>query len=97
MLNEPKDGKDKKTVSYGSSFIKDKSVSKNLLTEGKQSERELIIIKEIRKKGAVTVKDISVLIKGVSEKTIQRELVSLVDKGVLKREGERRWSRYLIA
>lgn len=44
----------------------------------------------------LTVKDFLSVISGVSEKTVQRELVSLVSEGVLKREGERRWSRYFI-
>ncbi|MEK7065970.1 MAG: hypothetical protein AAB965_00160 [Patescibacteria group bacterium] len=30
----------------------------------------------------------------ISEKTIQRDLLSLVSEGVLKKRGERRWSRY---
>ncbi len=45
----------------------------------------------------VTIKDIVSLIKDVSEKTIQRELLSLVAQGVLKKEGDKRWSRYTIA
>jgi len=61
-----------------------------------ESPREAVIIKQIRQLGSVTVKDVSGLIRGVSEKTIQRELVALVGRGVLKREGERRWSRYLL-
>ena len=31
-----------------------------------------------------------------SEKTLQRELVSMVSDGVLKKEGSKRWSRYFI-
>ena len=31
-----------------------------------------------------------------SEKTLQRELVSMVSNGVLKKEGSKRWSRYFI-
>ena len=31
-----------------------------------------------------------------SEKTLQRELVSMVSSGVLKKEGSKRWSRYFI-
>lgn len=96
--------KDKRALESASSsnsrsrLIKDKSLVErpSRATKG-GSEREQIIIKEIRQKNSVTVKDIATLIKGVSEKTIQRELVSLVLRGVLKREGERRWSRYLLA
>lgn len=44
----------------------------------------------------LTIKDISNNIKDCSEKTIQRELLSMVASGVLKKEGERRWSRYSL-
>jgi DNA-binding transcriptional ArsR family regulator len=43
-----------------------------------------------------TIKDISEIITDVSEKTIQRELNSLIDKGQVIREGERRWSKYSV-
>jgi DNA-binding transcriptional ArsR family regulator len=43
-----------------------------------------------------TIKDISEIITDVSEKTIQRELNSLIEKGQVVREGERRWSRYSV-
>lgn len=45
-------------------------------------------------KPQATVKDIAEVITDVSEKTIQRELNSLIEKGQVIREGERRWSRY---
>lgn len=54
------------------------------------------ILSIIRDKGEVTIKDISNSIRDCSEKTIQRELISLLDKKIIKREGERRWSRYSI-
>ncbi len=63
---------------------------------GQMSDRQQIILKELRNKGQLTVKDLAEKIKGCSEKTIQRELLSLVGSGVLKKEGERRWSRYSI-
>lgn len=48
-------------------------------------------------KPGATVKDIAEVITDVSEKTIQRELNSLIEKGQVLREGERRWSRYSVA
>jgi hypothetical protein len=48
-------------------------------------------------KPQATVKDIAEVITDVSEKTIQRELNSLIEKGQVVREGERRWSRYSVA
>ncbi|MCD5381353.1 MAG: hypothetical protein LR008_02140 [Candidatus Pacebacteria bacterium] len=48
-------------------------------------------------KPQATVKDISEVVTDVSEKTIQRELNSLIEKGQVVREGERRWSRYSVS
>jgi len=48
-------------------------------------------------KPAATIKDIAEVITDVSEKTIQRELNSLIEKGQVVRDGERRWSKYSIA
>jgi len=42
----------------------------------------------------VSIKDISLAFTDISEKTIQRELNSLVAKGKLKKTGAKRWSRY---
>jgi predicted HTH transcriptional regulator len=65
-------------------------------TEKKGHRREAILA-VIRKKGEVTIKDVSLTMQEVSEKTIQRELLSLIEEGILKKEGERRWSRYSLA
>ncbi len=43
------------------------------------------------------IKDFSNEIKDCSEKTIQRELLAMVETGVLKKTGERRWSLYSLA
>jgi hypothetical protein len=43
-----------------------------------------------------TIRDIADIITDVSEKTIQRELNSLIEKGQVIREGERRWSKYSV-
>lgn len=63
----------------------------------KKTSRRSLIINTIRKKGKVMIKDLTPVIKGCSAKTIQRELGTLVEKGILKKEGERRWSTYSIA
>lgn len=59
--------------------------------------RELTIIKLLKDKNNLTIRDFFLVIKGCSEKTIQRELLRLVKLGVLKKSGERRWSRYSLA
>lgn len=62
----------------------------------KQSRRARIV-KLVKDNREVSIKDIIAHFADVSEKTIQRELVSLAEEGVLKRTGERRWSRYSLA
>ena len=42
----------------------------------------------------ISIKDVSIAMSEYSEKTIQRELLSLVRDGLLIKEGERRWSTY---
>ena len=44
----------------------------------------------------VSIKDIAARIKGCSEKTIQRELNTLLYDGLIDRIGEKRWSRYIL-
>ncbi|MCA9361275.1 hypothetical protein KC845_01815 [Candidatus Kaiserbacteria bacterium] len=50
----------------------------------------------IEAKGEATIKDISDIITDCSEKTIQRELQSMIEDNLVKRQGERRWSRYSL-
>lgn len=63
----------------------------------KKNGRQSVILGLLKKKGEIMIKDVSPLIEGVSEKTIQRELLSLVKSGVLRKEGEKRWSKYSLA
>ena len=59
-------------------------------------DRRNIIIAEVKKNGDVSVKDISRALPDLSSKTLQRELLSMVDDGLLVKKGERRWSRYSL-
>ena len=54
------------------------------------------IVKLIKDKNEVTIKELVSLVPDCSEKTIQRELMSLITEGVLKKTGEKRWSRYSL-
>ncbi len=47
-------------------------------------------------KGEASIKDISDIISDVSEKTVQRELNAMIEDNVVKRHGERRWSKYSL-
>ncbi|MES2216320.1 MAG: hypothetical protein V4481_03420 [Patescibacteria group bacterium] len=62
----------------------------------KRTERQEIILNLLKGKPGLTIKDFSQVIKDCSEKTIQRELLDLVERGLVKKEGERRWSTYSL-
>jgi len=70
------------------------NVAKSVMQKNERQQVILDIIKEI---GESSIKDISDNIKDCSEKTIQRELNTLIYDGVLKKIGERRWSKYVLA
>ncbi len=72
-----------------------------------KTQRREEIIKIIKDKkdvyptsGGATITDIRTAAKGVliscGEKTLQRELISMVSDGVLKKIGEKRWSKYFL-
>ena len=65
----------------------------NLADRHERTEKILNLIKE---KKDISIKDISLAFTNCSEKTIQRELNTLVLKGQLKKTGAKRWSRYSI-
>lgn len=60
----------------------------------RKAQRSKHILDLISKKGLVSIKDIAMSIKGCSEKTVQRELNSLIKEGLIEKVGERRWSKY---
>jgi len=82
--------------------VTQKSLDKSFVVDvfrenkSKKNERQIKIIDLVKNKGVVSIKDISLNMNGCSEKTIQRELITMVKSGVLKKEGERRWSRYSL-
>ena len=66
-------------------------------SKGVSNPRRETILKYIKNHGWSSIKDIAGILPEVSSKTVQRELADLVQNGVLKREGDRRWSRYALA
>ena len=58
--------------------------------------RKNTILNFIKGHDNVGIKDILPNITGCSEKTVQRELINLVNERKIKKMGERRWSRYSI-
>lgn len=61
-----------------------------------KASRKETILKIIKEKDNCSIKDISNKLPNVSEKTIQRELISMIEEGVISRMGDRRWSTYSI-
>lgn len=61
-----------------------------------REERKRAIFSVLKEKKSAMIKDFSSVITDCSEKTIQRLLIDLVRENVLKREGDRRWSRYSL-
>lgn len=58
--------------------------------------RKGLIFEFIKGHKEVGIKDIVPNIQGCSEKTVQRELINLINEGKIKKTGERRWSRYSV-
>jgi hypothetical protein len=56
--------------------------------------RKDLILNIFNTKEKISLKDAVSLIPGVSEKTVQRDLLSLVSEGVLTKSGSRRWTTY---
>ncbi len=60
------------------------------------TNRQGAILTILKANGPSYIKDISTMIRDVSEKTIQRELQSMVAAGSIERSGERRWTQYRL-
>lgn len=103
--------KDKRTDSNNLSFINKKSPLSNdkqirrslsdtkILNKQDRRNKIMSVIKNYTPptgQVGVSIKDISLMYNDCSEKTIQRELNDLVLKGLLKKTGAKRWSRYAI-
>lgn len=63
---------------------------KGQINDGRKKD----ILSLFANKERISIKDAVSAVPGVSEKTIQRDLLALVEAGVLIKEGERRWSTY---
>lgn len=63
-------------------------------TQKGNNERRTALLAVIESRGAVTIRDLASVVPGISEKTIQRELQAMIQDGILKKEGDRRWTTY---
>lgn len=104
-LREIELSKNKENVTQVKSKLTTKNISKNndknIVNSIKNNRRDEIIKIIKDSKEGLTITEIKVKAKGelssMSDKTLQRELVSLVESGVLYKTGEKRWSRYFVS
>ncbi|MCR4283753.1 MAG: ArsR family transcriptional regulator [Parcubacteria group bacterium] len=71
-------------------------INKNQFIDSQKDAQLRDIIDFIKKNGHVTIKDISSNFPKMSQKTIQRRLLYVVDNGLLEKEGDKRWRRYFV-
>lgn len=71
---------------------KDSATDSGLSNGGRQQK----ILDILREKGKVSIRDIVYQIPGCSSKTIQRDLIKLIQDGLVSKEGDRRWSIYFL-
>lgn len=71
-----------------------KTQRKRGLQSKRQNNRRDMILRLLDKKDKISIKDAFSAVEGCGEKTIQRELSTLVQEGVLLKEGKRRWTTY---
>jgi len=87
----------RKTIHKPNLAIKKHTKDTSDIADIRIKDRREAILSVIRNKKTASIKDISTLIRGVSEKTIQRELLVLIATGIVLKQGERRWSTYSLA
>jgi len=68
----------------------------NIGNSEKKKTRKEQILKLFNKGQKLTIKDISRVVDDCGEKTIQRELQSMMKEGLISKKGERRWSQYYL-
>ncbi|NOQ54700.1 MAG: transcriptional regulator [Thermoplasmata archaeon] len=58
------------------------------------NERQILAVLKIRKEGSITLSKFKELVPEVSEKTLYRDLRDLVDRDIIRPEGEKKGRRY---
>lgn len=77
-------------------MLKNRLDIKNGNGHKRKDTRKNMILDFIKGHNNSSIKDIVPNITGCSEKTIQRELIQLINENKIRKMGERRWSRYSI-
>lgn len=61
------------------------------------NKRQTKLISVVKKKNEISISDVSDIFKGqVSDKTIRRDLIDLMNKGLIGRKGDKRWTKYYL-
>ncbi|MFC1625404.1 DeoR family transcriptional regulator [Patescibacteria group bacterium] len=68
----------------------------NKIKVNKNKARKNKIFDVIKNKKEVSVGELSSIFTNCSEKTIQRDLLEMVSRGLLKKEGDKRWRKYIL-
>ena len=92
LLKAIKDMSNKIPVLYE---MKVKDTKENVFEVLKKQRRDNITNLIKLNNGTATIKDIKDKVS-FGEKTLQRELVSMIQDGVLNKTGEKRWSKYFV-
>lgn len=82
---------------HDSAKIKDPKAQQRVAREGGgMTDRQKKILTFVEKVSQAKISDFHALLIGVSAKTIQRDLHDLVQKNILKKDGEKRWTTYSL-
>ena len=73
-----------------------KETNQSVRSKRRVTSRRMAILDVVTKKSPVHIKDIAKEVSDCSEKSIQRELSSLIADQVVKREGAKRWTVYSL-
>ena len=96
LLKDIKDRRPQKDISS----IKDNATEYSataLMSQGNSTARSASILEVLRGGGELNIRDIAANLPEYGEKTIQRELNTLIARGSVRRIGARRWSKYVVA
>ena len=76
--------------------IDERSHNKHARADAHMTDRQKKILVYVKKAPRAKISDFYTLLTGVSAKTIQRDLRDLVQKDILRKNGEKRWTNYSL-
>lgn len=93
--------KDIKDTIKDSDIIKDKKPvhtpkKQSIRAKHRTNTRRMAVLDAISKQRNMRIKDIAGAVPGCSEKTVQRELLSLIRDGIVEKSGSKRWTTYSL-